>query len=408
MIGNSGGPGILAADAAIAGGLTVPVLSTRACAAVATAAPAAASWSNPVDLGAGAQPAVVRETIRVLLSSEEIDAVLAVFADTLVADTADILAAIAEAAVGASKPVVVSLLGGDIRSIPVPRSSGSLPVFPFPEPAARALSVAHRYALLRDRPVGGVVSPNGLDRDGARMLIEDLLTTDDPDSDGRWLTAAANADILRHYGIHVCDQRVAASAAEAASAAAEIGFPVALKIARGDVIHKTERGGVALCLADENAVAAAYAQVVTSCGDGDPTVVVQQMLATGTELIVGAVQDRQFGPVVMLGAGGVLSDVLDDRAFRILPLTDADAADMIDGLRMAPLLDGFRGRPIVSRERVRDLLHRVAALVDDLPQVAELDLNPVVCTDTGLIVVDAKIRLHRADARPDMLVRQLR
>lgn len=408
VVGNSGGPGILAADAAVAGGLTVPVLSTDSCAAVAAAAPAAASWSNPIDLGAAAQPGVVRETIRVLLASDEVDAVLAVFAETLVADTADTLAAIIEAATGTRKPVVVSLLGSDIRAVSVPGSPKTMPVFPFPEPAAQALAVAHRYAVLRDRPVGRAVSPDGVDRDGSRALVDELLGAAGTDSEGRWLTAAESADILRRYGIRGCDQRVASSAADAATAAAEIGFPVALKIARGDVVHKTERGGVSLGLADGQAVADAYARVVTACGEGDPRVVVQQKLPTGTELIVGAVQDPQFGPVVMLGAGGVLSDLLDDRAFRILPLTDADAVDMIDGLRMAPLLDGFRGRPTVSRETVRDLLHRVAALVDDLPQVAELDLNPVVCLGTDLIVVDAKIRLRPAAARPDSLVRRLR
>lgn len=214
--------------------------------------------------------------------------------------------------------------------------------------------------------------------------------------------------MLDCYGIRVCQQRIAASATQASAAAEEVGFPVALKIARGDVVHKTEPGGVSLDLVDRQAVADAYSQVVAGCGDGDPRVVVQQMVPPGTELIVGAVQDPQFEPVVMLGAGGVLSDVLADRSFRILPLTDTDAVTMIDGLRMAPLLDGFRGRPIVSRDAVRDLLHRVAAFVEDLPQIAELDLNPVVCIGADMVAVDAKIRLAPAVARPDALVRQLR
>lgn len=410
VIGNSGGPGILAADAAIAGGLTVPLLSDGATAALAAVAPGAASWSNPIDLGAAAQPPTVQAAIRLLLESDEIDAVIAVFADTLVADTTDVLTAIAAAAAvtAASKPVVVSLLGGDLRSVPVPGSSGSLPIFPFPEPAARALAVAHKYAVLRDRPIGGAVSLEGVARDDARSLVAELLVAGDEDANGRWLTAAESADILGCYGIRVCQQRIAESASDAAAVAEEIGFPVALKIARGDVVHKTERGGVALDLVDRRAVEDAYSRVVAGCGDGDPRVVVQQMIPAGTELIVGAVQDPQFGPVVMLGAGGVLSDILADRSFRIMPLTDTDAAGMIDGLRMAPLLDGFRGRPVVSRDAVRDLLHRVAALVDDLPQVAELDLNPVVCIGSDLIVVDAKIRLRAAVARTDPLIRQLR
>ncbi len=406
VIGNSGGPEILAADAAVAGALDVSVLGAATRAALEAAAPAAAAWSNPVDLGAAAQPSVVKDTIRVLLGSADVDAVMAVFAETTVADITEILTAIAEAAAGATKPVVVTLLGADVRSISLPGGTASLPVFPFPEPAARALATARRYAVLRDRPVGDVVSPDGIDRDGATRRVEELLESGLGKGD-RWLTTAESADVLGRYGIRVCPQRTVSSARDATAAAAEIGFPVALKIARGDVVHKTEAGGVALGLADAQSVTAAYARVVDTCGDGDPWVVVQQMVPTGTELIVGAVQDPQFGPVVMLGAGGVLSDLLADRTFRILPLTDVDSAEMIEGLRMAPLLDGYRGRPIVSRVAVRDLLHRVAGLVEDFPQIAELDLNPVVCLGADLVVADAKIRLAAA-ARPDTLVRRLR
>ncbi len=408
VIGNSGGPGILAADAAAAGELTVPQLSTEAIAALRTAAPSAASWANPIDLGAAAQPQAVLDAIRVLVGCEEVDAVLAVFVQTLVANPDEILAAIADASTGSAKPVVVAMLADQPRSLPMSAPSTSLPIFGFPEPAARALAAARRYANLRDRPVGAAVVPDGVRREETRRRIEALLTMPGSDGTGRWLDAEDTADLLHLYGVGLCDQRLASSAAGAVAAAAELGYPVALKIARGDVVHKTERGGLALNLFDSPAVAAAYDRVVSSSGDGEPCVVVQPMVPAGTEMIVGAVQDPQFGPVVMLGAGGVLSDLVDDRSFRLLPLTDADAAEMIDRLRMARLLDGFRGRPVVSRDALRDLLHRVAAFVDDHPQVAELDLNPVVCTGADLIVVDAKIRLRPATARPDALRRQLR
>jgi acyl-CoA synthetase (NDP forming) len=408
VIGNSGGPGILAADAAAAGGLTVPQLSTEAIAALKTAAPSAASWDNPIDLGAAAQPQAVLDAIRVLAGCHEVDAVLAVFVETLVANPDEILAAIAEATTGRAKPVVVAMLADEPRSLPTSDPSTSLPLFGFPEPAARALAAVRRYAELRDRPVGAAVIPDGVQREVVRRRIEALLTKPGSDGSGRWLDAEDSADLLRLYGVALCDQRPASSAADAVTSADELGYPIALKIARGDVVHKTERGGVALNLSGSAAVAAAYDRVVSSSGDGEPNVVVQPMVPAGTELIVGAVQDPQFGPVVMLGAGGVLSDLIDDRSFRLLPLTDVDAAEMIDRLRMARLLDGFRGHPVVSRDALRDLLHRVAALVDDHPQVAELDLNPVVCTDAGVVVVDAKIRLRPATARPDALLRQLR
>ncbi|MEP6853281.1 MAG: GNAT family N-acetyltransferase [bacterium] len=408
VIGNSGGPGILAADAAVAGGLDVPALSPAAVRAVALAAPDAASWTNPIDLGAAAQPQAVRDSLRVLLDCGEVDAVLAVFVETLVADADELLAAIDDAATETAIPVVVTMLARQSESCRDSQAPCSPPVFGFPEQAARALAVARRYAVLRDRPIGAPVIPDGMDRDGVAARIADLVPDGDSSEEGRWLSGVEGADLLRGYGVPVSGQRCVTSSSAAVAAAAELGYPVAVKIARGDVVHKSDRGGVVLGLTDAEAVSRAYRAVVDACGDGDPAVLLQPMTPAGTELIVGAVEDDQFGPIIMLGAGGVLSDLLDDRTFRLLPLTDVDAADMIDRLRMAPLFDGFRGLPPVSRDVVRDLLHRVAAFVEDHPQVAELDLNPVVCVGANLVAVDVKVRLRPATPRADPLLRQLR
>jgi acyl-CoA synthetase (NDP forming) len=132
------------------------------------------------------------------------------------------------------------------------------------------------------------------------------------------------------------------------------------------------------------------------------------MAKAATELIVGAVRDPQFGALVMLGAGGILADLVDDKAFRLAPLTGEHADTMIAGLRLARLLDGYRGRPVVSRAAVSDVLVRVAALADDLPAVAELDLNPLMCDSDGVMVVDARIRVAAPGHQRDPLVRQLR
>jgi hypothetical protein len=179
-----------------------------------------------------------------------------------------------------------------------------------------------------------------------------------------------------------------------------------VKVARGTV-HKTDIGGVRLDITDEAALREAVVDVQTASGTSD--VLIQPMVGPGTELIAGALQDPQFGPVVMLGAGGVLADMIADRQLRLAPLTADDADDMIARLRTAPLLDGYRGRPVVDRRAVRRLLQRLATLADDLPEVAELDLNPVICRGRDdLIVVDAKVRIAPAQPAPDPVLRQLR
>jgi acyl-CoA synthetase (NDP forming) len=194
---------------------------------------------------------------------------------------------------------------------------------------------------------------------------------------------------------------------EAARAGGELGYPVAAKLAAAGV-HKTELGGVRLGLDDADALRNAYRELAAVTPDPLAGVLVQPMVGHGTEIIVGVVRDPQFGPLVMLGAGGVLVDLLDDRAFRLAPLAAAEADTMIGELPLARLLDGYRGAPVVSRAALRDVLVRIAALAADLPEIAELDVNPLVGTDDGLIAVDARIRVEAPAPSRDPLLRQLR
>ena len=205
----------------------------------------------------------------------------------------------------------------------------------------------------------------------------------------------------------MCPQRIVADADGAIATAAELGYPLAVKLARGPV-HKTEAHAVMLNIENETALRSAVS-AIQSVALRERDVLIQPMVKPGTELIVGALQDPQFGPVVMVGAGGVLADMIADRQLRLAPLTAEIADDMISRLRTAALLDGYRGRPVVFRSAVRELLVRVATLVDDLPQVAELDLNPVICLGRDdIVVVDAKVRIATSLPMPDAVARQLR
>ena len=195
---------------------------------------------------------------------------------------------------------------------------------------------------------------------------------------------------------------------EAVRAAAELGFPVALKAAAPEIVHKTDVGGVALDLGSPAEVERAYRAMAERLGRAMGGALVQPMVPSGTETIVGVVQDPSFGPLVMFGLGGVATDVLGDRAFRILPLTDVDAAELVRSVRAAPLLFGHRGRPAVDVVALEDVILRVAALADAVPEVAELDLNPVVASEHGAVAIDTKIRVRTTPPGPSPLSRKLR
>ncbi|HEV7192346.1 MAG TPA: GNAT family N-acetyltransferase [Jatrophihabitantaceae bacterium] len=402
IVGNSGGPGILAADAAAAAGLNVLELDEQTMHRLRECVPSAASVQNPIDLGAAVAPRDIAAALQVVLDAPGVDAVLTVFTDVAVTDADALLTEIALAAAHTAKPVVATQVGGEQQSIDLPGTARSLPVFEFPESAAAALGVAYRYSLIRGRDTEPVVPPTDTDHGAAKQIVESALA-----ASATWLDPAQVARLLGSYGISTAAQRVAHDADSAVAAADEIGYPVALKVSASAVVHKTDVGGVRLGLADADGVREAVADIDAAVSIPHEFLV-QQMSLPGVELIIGAVRDPHVGPMVMVGAGGILADLVDDRAFRLAPLRSGHAAEMIAGLRCSRLLDGYRGRPAADRDAVRDVLVRVAALVSEVPEIVELDLNPLVCTPGGVVVVDARVHLAPPPDLPDPFVRELR
>jgi acyl-CoA synthetase (NDP forming) len=200
--------------------------------------------------------------------------------------------------------------------------------------------------------------------------------------------------------------RVVTDAQEAVAAARALGYPAVLKAADPTLVHKSDVGGVRLNLADADAVSDAYHAI--TAGSGDPRVLVQPHVRGQVELVAGIVHDPRFGSLVMLGLGGVHTDLFADRALRLLPVTDTDAASMWRSLRAAPLLTGYRGAPALPTAALEDLLLRLGRLAEELPEVAELDLNPILAGPGGLVAVDVKLRLAPVDTEPDPAVRALR
>jgi succinyl-CoA synthetase beta subunit len=268
----------------------------------------------------------------------------------------------------------------------------------------RALAHAVRYRAWRDAQHGHVPELPGIQRDDARALITAFLAGR---PGGGWLPAAAATELLGCYQIPLADSRLVHDEETAAAAAAELGGRVVLKAQADGLVHKTDAGAVRLGLHGTAETRAAYRELAASFGSRLTGVIVQPMLDDGVEVLIGTVSEPVFGPLVVFGLGGVATEVLGDHAARLTPLTDADASALIRSVRAAPLLLGNRGRPAVDTEALAGILLRVSQLADDLPEVAELDLNPVIAQPGGACAVDARIRVTPAQQR-DPFLRRLR
>jgi acetyl coenzyme A synthetase (ADP forming)-like protein len=402
IIGNSGGPGILATDACDGAGLEVRELSAESQAALRAIVDPNAAVANPVDLVAAATPAIYRAALEIVLADEHVDAVIVINTPTFAAAPAAVAAVVEdvaagadanpEAGTGADKPIVGCFLAWpDLRPLLSSHPSGrAVPAFSSPEPAARALARAATYAEWRQRPPGSVPVLDGFDADQARGLIEDFLA-DHPA--GGWVPPDQVEALLRAAGIPALPSAEASDAGEAAERAREMGFPVALKAVGPDIVHKSDVGGVGLDLRSATAVGDAYQEMSARIGSVMSGAVVQRMAEPGVETIIGVVFDPLFGPLVMFGLGGIATELLHDQSFRILPVTDVDAAELVRSLRASPLLFGYRGAPPAATDHLEDVLQRVGRLAGLSPHIAELDLNPVIVSATAAQIADARIRI---------------
>jgi len=405
ILGNAGGPGILAADACEATGLEVPDLCPETLAGLRAFLPEAASISNPVDLVASASAADYERALGLVLEDENVDAVIVIFVPPLVTDADDVARAIAQASSGQTKPVVANFLGMPTAPAALSCSESAIPNYCFPEPAVHALARACRYGQWRQRDSGRQVAFRDLDAGGLRTMIESVLSRDPA---GRWLAPQETNVVMRAYGIAVVESIVVSNSAEAARAARRIGYPIALKAGTAGLLHKTDRGGVRLALQSDAQVRRAFEEMSEALGDEMGGAVVQAMAEPGVETIVGVVNDASFGPLIMFGSGGTAVELFGDQAFQVLPMTDADASDLVRSVRGSPLLFGFRGAQPVDVPALEQLILRAACLADDVPEITEMDLNPVIVGPNGAYAVDVKIRLAPAAQVTDPTLRKLR
>ena len=395
ILTNAGGPGILCADACEADGLVIPALGSATQAALRAILPLEASVGNPVDMIASATAAQYQEAIGVIGRDPDIDAVVVIFIPPLVTRPEDVARAIVNGAreLAGAKPVLTVFM--QARGIPDELRSSDLrlPAYAFPEDAASALARVARYAEWRATPVEPSARFTDIRRDEATAIVAAALGRQEG-----WLGSGDVWNLLECYGIPVLRQQVVEEVAEVATAAAGLGGPVALKAIAPGLVHKTEVGAVRLDLTATDAAAAAREMTAHLEGAGlSPSgFVVQQMASPGVEMIVGVVHDPQFGPVVACGAGGVLVELLKDVSVRLAPLSRRDAEEMVQALKSYPLLTGYRGSSAGDVASLVETILRTSAMVEDLPQIAELDLNPILVHTNGVTVVDARVRIQTA------------
>jgi len=402
IVTNSGGPGILATDACIRHGLNIPPLSKLTVSKLRRVLPKTASLHNPVDLVAEAQAEQYETALRSVLKDRQIHSAIVILTSTAFTEVDKISAAVVKVAGEFEKPVVCSFLGVfDVsRGIEILESDG-IPNYRFPESAARVLSEMAKFTLWLDRPQTRARAYR-VDKAKVKMIFDAVKK-----EGRRFLLEQEAYDVLRAYRFPVIESRLARAEGEAAEAARTIGFPVVLKIASADVVHKFDFDGVRLDLKDEAEVRRAYREILKNVRRHKRDariagVTVEKMARLGKEIILGMSRDPQFGPVLMFGLGGIYVEALEDVSFRLAPIREYSAMAMIKKTKTHKILEGFRGGPVYDLEAIAECLKRLSQLVVDFEDIQELDINPMLVYERGqgCRIVDARIVIRDDLDRP--------
>jgi acetyl coenzyme A synthetase (ADP forming)-like protein len=394
VLTNAGGPGILAADAMEGCGLELAELGSATVDAIRPLFPAEASIRNPLDMIASATPSGYEAALTALLADPSVDAAVPIFVPPFGVRQEDVAQAIVTAAARhPAKPVLAVLMGRE--GLPLGRAElheAGIPAYIFPESAARALLALNRHAEWATRPAGNPL-PLEVDREAASAIVDQAVQ-----ERREKLTEMEALDLLRAYGVPTVESRLVPSGGDLTAAARAIGFPVAMKLVSADVTHKTDVGGVRLGIANEAELLQNHEELTRdvrarSAGASIDGVLLQRMVCGGRETIAGITRRAEFGPLIMFGLGGVFVEAIQDVVFRIAPIDPAQAMEMITSIRGVRVLTGLRGAPPCDLEAIAAVLRRVGQLAMDFPRIQELDVNPLMATEHGVVAVDARVRL---------------
>ncbi len=402
ILSDRSGPGILCAAACEAARLFVPPFSDSTSRQLEAVLPAGAAAGNPLELSASATAEHYARALEALLLDRGVDSVIAIQTPLDMDESAAMMEAMrrgtaaGRAAGSVGKPVLACLVAKEEAVGPIALAGESLPAYAYPESAARVLGKIATYALWRAGPHGIVPDFDDIDPASARGTCRWAIE----ERGAGWLTAEEARTVLRAIHLPVAPGGVALTADEAARLARKIGFPVAVKSASPRVFHKTEKGAVQLNVTDEAEVRRAF-DVIRDFLEADGSyaakdgVLVQPMVKSDVEVTVGMFEDPSFGPLVAFGLGGIHVEAIADPAVRVTPLTDRAAAAMVRETRGYPLLAGYRGYPPADIDAIHDVLLRVSRLVEEVPDLAELELSPIFVGSPGegCRILDARIRV---------------
>jgi len=397
VLTNAGGPGVMATDALVAAGGTLARLSDATMGELDAGLPPQWSHRNPVDVLGDAKSKLVGKAAQIVLADPGVDALLVIITPQAMTNPTAVAKEVATQAAATPKPVLAAWLGGaTMREGTDLLNEAGIPTYPTPEQAVRAfmtlVSYARNLEILYETPKDVRVDLP-VHRDVLRGRFAEILTA----AEGA-LSEALSKELLAFYGIPVTRPVPAATADEAVRAADAAGYPVVLKILSPDITHKTDVGGVMLDLEDAGAVRTAFTAMLQTVARKAPAarlegVTVQKMLRAGdgVEMILGIKKDPTFGTVVMAGMGGTAAEIYGDRAIGFPPLNERLARRMLEELRMRPLLAGYRGRPPAAVDKLVETLVRLSYLAADFPEIAELDINPLLVTADGVTALDARV-----------------
>jgi acetyltransferase len=382
LLTNAGGPAALASDSLAANGLLMADLSAETKDLLRQKLNPAAQVGNPVDMLGGAEPPEYAMALKSVLADPGVDMAIPILVPQALVDTAEVARQISLVAKSQSKPVVACFMGevsvGTARQV---LHENGVPMYVYPESTGKVLGAMRRYNLWRNRPLEEIIPLQGIDPAAARACLDEVKGVSA-------LGEVSTRPLLAAYGIPMVAGGMAASAQEARTIAARIGFPVVMKIVSPDILHKSDAGGIRLNLGDGLAVMAAYDRLLSDVRHRLPHArldgaLVEAMAPKGQEVIVGMKRDPNFGPLLMFGLGGIYVELFSDVAFRVAPVSRSEALAMIHQTRAGRLLTGFRGLPEADLDAVVDAILRLGQLALDFPEIEEVEINPLLVFPKG-------------------------
>lgn len=397
IITNAGGGGVVTVDAMEKAGLELVKFDDETKARLRDCIPDEGSVNNPIDVLGDAPVARYKESLDIVLEDPQVDSLIIMVCPTASADPDGIAEVILEAEKKFEKPILVVNMGGpSFENANKMLRENNVPTYVFPETAVKALEAMTRYARLENREYKDCVTNiKGTDPDAVSKIFEKVK------ADGRDTLLGSEAyAVAEAYGIEAAPIKLATSATESGKLAEEMGFPVVLKIASDKILHKSDIGGVKVGIETKEEAEATYDEIIANAKKAHPDIVpdgveVQKMMPTGQEVLVGMIKDKQFGPMIAFGMGGIYVNLIEDVAFNLAKgLTCQEIDEQIDKTKVSTLLNGYRGDAPCDIDAVKEAIKRIAKLTLDFPEISELDINPIFVYEDGSSALDVKIKLE--------------